>query len=657
MMLKITCLLFILLSVVFASGETGKVYLIPGSDTSFNPYGGLNQYDNRLWRARLYANPNMYAYTVMDSAFRYQYRDSYGTPLKMTWWMMGGNIFHLSRNCNVPIRTNNALFLMKKYHLNAIKQFDDQISLHYHNYIWSDTNGDGIYWWNQGMDFNLSEYDYEQTLCKYLIEDDVFPISFRSGWHYMDNAWQAYQERFIPFDMSNAYPAIGGSIIEPSCWIDWSQSPSAFIPYHPNAKNYQIEGDLKQWRLRSLFFQDETLLRENLEIMFQEAASGKDQMACVWGHLAEGSFLSGIYNLNTIAHEFSAQYGVEFMYCKDIEAMRLWINSGDTIAPLLSVNEIMEGENIRFIIETDGPIFQAEEPFIAVKTTYETYQRLSCSRSGENQWETSDVIPASILAKAAVAVCDSVGNQAKTHIDYVPDDIFIDDQHPEFQEISGTWEDYWNGELWDLKARILHGEGAVTITPSIEESGVYKISIHGPGSNSNSVRYIMQHASLTDTVLFNSTLPGLDHWQQIGVFYLGSGVGNTLTIENLAPHKDLGLDVVRFTPLVAKKHAFIDRDSLHYGNVSVADTTILYIAISNLGFDALNILAMTHSGYKITIKADFPMVLAPMETREIPIAFFTQEYGEYDDKIVIHPDDPLHSMMRVPVYANVVPYF
>jgi hypothetical protein len=391
--------------------------------------------------------------------------------------------------------------------------------------------------------------------------------------------------------------------------------------------------------------------------MFQEAANGKNQMACVWGHLAEGSFLSGIYNLNTIAHEFSAQYGVEFMYCKDIEAMRLWINPGDMIAPVLSVNEIMEGENIRFIIETDGPIFQAEEPFIAVKTTYETYQRLSCSRSGENQWETIDVIPASILAKAAVAVCDSVGNQAKTHIDYVPDDIFIDDQHPEFQEISGTWEDYWNGELWDLKARILHGGGTVTITPYIEESRAYRISFHGPGSNSNSVRYIMQHASIVDTISFNSTLSGQDHWQQIGVFYLESGMGNTLTIENLAPNKDLGLDVVRFTPLVAKKHAFIDRDSLDFGDVSVEDTTILYITIGNLGFDVLNILAMTHSGNKIAIEADFPMVLAPTETREIPIAFVAQEYGEYDDMIVIHTDDPLHSMMRVPVYANVVPYF
>jgi hypothetical protein len=655
-MSRITCLLFILFSVLSLRAEKGKVYLIPGSDTSINPYI-LNQYDNMLWAAQLYANPSMYGHTVMDTSFRNQHKDSYGNPLKMTWWMMGGNVFDLSRNCNIPIRTNMTLYLMKKYHLGAIRLLDDQLTLHYHNYVWTDPNGDGIYHWNQGMDFLLNRDDYEETLCKYLIEDDVFPISFRSGWHYMDNAWQAYQEKFIPFDMSNAYPANGGSLIEPTWWIDWSQSPSEFVPYHPNSDNYQIQGDLKQWRLRSLFIQDFTLLRNNLEIMFQEAANGNDQMACVWGHLAESSFLNGLNNLNTIAHQFSAQYGVKFRYCKDVEAMRMWINPADTIAPVLSVSEIVEGENRRFSIETDGPIFQEDEPFIAVKTIYETYKRLSCTNTGINRWETNDVIPASILAKVAVAVCDSVGNQTKAHIDFVPDDIFVDDQHPEFQEMSGTWEDYFYGELWDLKARLLHGIGSVTVNPDIQETRAYKVSFHGPESNSNHVRFIMNSVSMTDTVILNTPLLGTDKWQQIGVFHLESGQGNTLIIENLSSNKDLGLDVIRFSPLVAKKQAFISHDSLNFGEVCVSDTAIQFVKISNLGFDDLNIFNMTHSGGKISIRADFPMVLASMETRTIPIAFFSQEYGEYDDIVIIHTDDPLHSMTRVPVYANVLPYF
>ncbi|MFC2085435.1 T9SS type A sorting domain-containing protein [Bacteroidota bacterium] len=214
-----------------------------------------------------------------------------------------------------------------------------------------------------------------------------------------------------------------------------------------------------------------------------------------------------------------------------------------------------------------------------------------------------------------------------------------------------------NGELWNLKARKLQGKGAVSITPNIEECRAYRISFHGPGSNSNSIRCIMQHASITDTVLFNTILLGSDHWQHIGVFYLESGTGNTFTIENLAFDKHLGLDVIRFTPLVPKKYVIIDRDSLDFGDVSIEDTTRLNITIRNLGFDESNILDMTHSGDNITIKADFPMVLAPMEKREIPIAFFSQECGEYDDMIMIKTDDPVHSVIYVPVYANAFPYF
>ena len=656
MLKKIVCLLFAF-SFITVNGEKGKVYLIPGSDTSVNPYGGMNIYDGRLWSAALYADPNQNGHKVMNPAFREQYRDSYGTPLKMTWWMMAGNVFHLSRNCNVPVRNSMTLYLMKKYHLDAIEAFDDQLTLHYHNYYWSDTNGDGIYWWNQGMDFLLNLEDYEETLCKYLIEEDVFPVSFRSGWHYMDNAWQAYQERFIPFDMSNAYPAIGGDENEPSWYIDWSQSPSAFVPYHPNADNYQIAGDLRQWRLRSVFIQDVQLMRANLDTMFREAAEGNDQMGCFWGHLAEGGFLSGIANLDALAHEFSAQYDVEFRYCKDVEAMRLWINPADTVAPLLAVTEIPEGDQIRFAIETDGPVFQAEEPFIAIKTVYETYRRLSCARTGENRWQTDEAIPASILAKAAVAVCDSVGNQAKKHFDYVPDDVFVDDQHPEFQEISGNWQNYETGQLWNLKARQLLGAGAVRITPNIAERRAYRISFHGPGSNSNSVRCIVQNTVRSDTIWFDAPLAGSDHWQDIGIFELQSGTGNTLTIENLAANKMLGLDVIRFTPLVAEKQAVVGLDSLDFGDVVVGDTTVIDLAIGNLGSGVLNIWAISHASGEIAVGADFPLAIAPLETRHIPVSLVTQQYGEHDDQLIIHTDDPLHSMIRLPVRANAVSYF
>ena len=260
-------LLLLIAGSLFA--EKGTVYIVASTDCSFNPYGGLQVYDGRLWQSKLYSDPAHSIHTVMDTAYRFQYRDSFGTPMKLTWYLMGGNVFDLSNNCNVPVRANNAVYLFQKYHLESAGLLDDRLSIHYHNYLWFDSDGDGTPYWNQGMDFNLSEEDYEQTLCKYLIENDVFPVSFRSGWHYMDNAWQAYEERFVPFDFSNAAPFKNGDTNEPSWAVDWSESPLAFEPYHPNANNYQIEGGLKQWRLRAVQVQERARTLEYLTTMFE----------------------------------------------------------------------------------------------------------------------------------------------------------------------------------------------------------------------------------------------------------------------------------------------------------------------------------------------------------------------------------------------------
>jgi hypothetical protein len=71
---------------------TGKVYLVLGSDTAIWDRMSNTTYNN-TYNQSLYTDPNMNAYQVMSENFRNDLTDSYGTRLKMTWWMMGGNIF------------------------------------------------------------------------------------------------------------------------------------------------------------------------------------------------------------------------------------------------------------------------------------------------------------------------------------------------------------------------------------------------------------------------------------------------------------------------------------------------------------------------------------------------------------------------------------
>lgn len=577
----------------------------------------------------------------MDTAFRYSLKDSYGRPMKMTWWMMAGNVFDMSVNCNIPVRRNVSLYLMKKYHQETVDHFDDQLSLHYHTYYWSDPDGDGIYQYEMAPDFSLNQNDYEKTLCSFLIEDDIFPVSFRSGWMYMDLNWQAYQERFIPFDMSD-------------CWSDWSEGTQ---PYHPAEDNYHIPGDLKQWRVRSFYFTDYSQMTRAMNVMFREAAKGKDQMACMWSHLPETEFPAAMDSMNTLAHELSEEYGIEFLYCKDVEAMRLWINPEDTVAPVLTLGEINEDVALRFALTCDGPVFQSEEPFVAVKDVYGDYYRLACTKTGEFSWETSNAIPSDEIVEVAVSVCDSVGNRAIENLRYLPEDIYIDERDPACAEQSGNWTDNENGELWDLRSRLLDGQGVVEITPDIPETRTYAISFHAPGSTTDLLRLVLHNGTLSDTVFFNETLKGLNHWQHAGFFELEAGSGNTLIFENLDTAETFGLDVLRISPMAPDKNFISGQESLAFSDVSVEDTIALDLKFANYGKSSVKILSLTYNGNKIWIEESFPLELASMEERAIPVYFSSSEFCEYRDEITVTTDDPRNSSLSIPVFASAKTYY
>ena len=117
-----TLLLIILLftphTFVFSAGE---IYLILGSDTAIWQGMSVGNY-HCYYDIDLYVNPARNAYQVMDPAFRAQFIDSYGQPLKMTWWMMAGNIFRYADNTNVPIPNIMTLYLMNRTLIHSLSQ-------------------------------------------------------------------------------------------------------------------------------------------------------------------------------------------------------------------------------------------------------------------------------------------------------------------------------------------------------------------------------------------------------------------------------------------------------------------------------------------------------------------------------------------------------
>ena len=143
--------------------------------------------------------------------------------------------------------------------------------------------------------------------------------------------------------------------------------------------------------------------------------------------------------IDSLAHRAAGRYpDVAFQYCTAVEAMQLWRSDSDKAAPILQFSDELVGDAVYFNIESNETIFQ-QQPFVAVKNIYNEYSVLECMPTGINQWRTIVPVSYKTLAKAAAAVCDTMGNQAMEFLAYLPDEEFIDNLDDSYNEIQGHW--------------------------------------------------------------------------------------------------------------------------------------------------------------------------------------------------------------------------
>ena len=529
-----------ILSLIAAPAE---VYFVIGADTAIWNDGTTVDVRTRRphYATDLFTDPSGPAYAVMDPAMRDRYRDSYGQPLKFTWWMMAGNIFRDADNVNVPIANTMNLYLMKKYHGDALREFGDELTLHYHTFVWSDYIGAGNFYWNQSRTFNECREDFDVTVAQYLLEEEVFPVSFRSGWHFMDDGWQQHLDEILPFSLHNNWPAaVAWPAGQPVGGVEnWSLASPMFIPFHPSTTNYQVAGDGPGWNVRSVKMPG--VSASLLAGIFEQAAAGIPQVACFWSHLPE-YYMFSVSNTTALIEQAAAGHPeVRFRYCTATEAMQRWLGQTNLPPPQIEVVEGLEGQTVTLAIHTSVPIFQTQ-PFVACKDVFQQYRVLACASRGANDWIVTLPVPKNLVAKVGVAVTDRAGNLATRILRYLPDDVYIDNRDPQYTERTGQWVTTTNA-AWGLDARVALVTGGDTArvdwTLPVSWAGLYDLEVQVPAiSNAAGNVWFGVYSGAANilSVTFPAALPP-KQWVRLGTAYLDPAQPSALEMVVQGPNQ------------------------------------------------------------------------------------------------------------------------
>ncbi|MBL1214899.1 MAG: T9SS type A sorting domain-containing protein [Ignavibacteriae bacterium] len=637
----------------------GKVYFVIGSDTGIWQGLSTNRHIHH-YNQDLYTNPARNAYKVMAPGYRNLMTDSYGTPMKLTWWMMAGNTFRYSDNTNIPNANSIVFYLMKKYHGEQVALFQDELSLHYHTFAWTDYDNDGIFWWNQALYFEDYFEDFKFTLAQLLIDENIFPVSFRSGWHYMDNDWQNYLEYVLPFSLHNDYPHKRTDDEEPlDNLFDWSLAPSSFVPYHPSADNYQLPGNLNGYNVRSVY--TKRFNQTTSDLVFQNAANGTDQMICIWSHLPENDFLDQLVRVDSIIQISAANYStVNFEYCTGVEAYQKWLKTADSTSPelILTADEI--GDEVYFNISADENIFQTV-PFVAVKNVYEQYTVIPCIETSPNNWRTTEPADKNLLAKIGAAVTDTSGNLSTGFINYLPDDIFIDNKDAGYVELYGNWSTSSNA-VWDLESRIVNlnpGDSAkVNWLIDVPQTVNYNIFYQYPELENPADSIIVTLLNDEDTLyteVYSDSFEAVE-WNYLTTAMLDST--NVYKLEILAKEtgsasSQFASDVIKISALVRDKEISTVPPSIDFGEVVINDIASINLKIKNSGINPLTVSSISTAFGIVNSNSITPFTIQGMDSKQIEVSIASGELGVKTDTLYIQSDDPINPLLVIPCAAIV----
>ena len=660
-------LFFVLISlfpaICAAQTDPAPIHFVYGSDTStpgINVNDKTSLYNNSGFE--LFASPTGNASEVMQQSYRDQFKDSYGNSLPLTWWMQGGSLYRYATNTNVPLGSTMSIHLMQKYHADKVKELGDEMTFHYHTWEWSDVNGDGIYYWNQTDDFNKVKEDFMLTLAEHLIEENMFPVSFRSGWHYMDNAWQSTLNDWIPFSLHNNSPVETNPTVEPiDNLIDWGHATLDFIPFQPSQQDYQVGGGDRGWNTRSRYFL--RLTEADLRQIFEQAKAGSTQVAAIWGHLAEPSFVSNMEQSLALIYEVAEDYpDVPFHFSTAVDAMQDYLQTADTTAPNITIKPYSDfiGDSYKLEVITDEPIFQTT-PFVAVKNLYDQYRILSMDEIGNNRWVSTEEISLIKDAKYAVAVTDTVGNLKTQITNILPDDIYIDNtddgysssgssQTVLFSSVNHIWgQDFEQFSIQPGDSVSASWSATLPEFDAAQTNNQHQVYIRLPDIE-NPVTNIKATLSVEGMNVSEKQLDNLIPNQWLFVDMISVSEGEEITTKIVAYNDseaplNFGADVVKYSALVKERQLQLPAGKLNFREVVINEPAEVHIPMTNRGNETLTVNDISWNSEFVNFDSPLPFTISAHTTKFLSLKLNSSIPTLVSDTLHIESDDPVNPVL------------
>ncbi len=650
-----------------AAHAQGTVSFVLGSDTS-TPGIGINErevlYHNTGFD--LFLSPTGNAARAMDPALRAAHRDAEGRPFVLTWWMQNGSLYRDALNTNVPLPSTMSMYLMRTARGDAIAAAGDELTLHYHTWVWNDDDGDGRYRWNQARAFtDAVRDDFDQTIADGLLMEGVYPASFRSGWHFMDNAWQAHLDRRFPFSLHNDAPHVHDDRVEPiDNLYDWSRAPLAFVPFRPSAEDYQQPGGTGGWNVRSRSFSGVT--DDLVRGIFEAARAGDDQVACFWDHLAEPTFVGRLEDVLATIERVAADFpDVPFHYDTGTGAMQRWRGTDDRTPPALTLDALGDG---RYRVTSDEPIFQ-DAPFVAVLDRYDRRRILPVAPAGALAWETIDALDPDDVARLAAAATDSAGNVATQFVRPLPDDLYADDADAGYTETGAGWQTLGPSavdHVWGRTGRtVVLADGATaaarwTLTP--ERTGRYQAFVRVPHVSGLAAAGVTMSVSVSGAEVASTTFeegPTENAWLFVGTVDVPAGAPVTVEVRASGtgqPGAHLAADAVKLSARIRDRQ-LVAPPALDLGDALYGQETTVTVRLQNRGVEPLTVRELRTASGVLRPAEALPVQIGGMEARDVPLIRFASEPGAVRDTLVIVSDDPTAAERRVPVDATFLDAF